>query len=375
MVKARHLALFIGCLSLMACSTKAPVFSTLPPIAHPQSVDVVWNRSVTQSTTLDLTKYQPAYQNNRLYVSDIKGNVRAIRAETGQPIWQIRLSNGASAGPALGNGVLYVTTLNGQVVKIDQAQGKILWQVSLSTQANTPPTVTPQAILIKTVDDKLLTLDPATGKQGWRYDEGGNQLQLFGASRLLVVANTVVAGFSDGRIDGINLANGQLLWQQTLAIPQGFNEVAQMIGIYADPLASNQQVYVVGYHGNLTALDLSTGAIRWQVPCSSYDNMAMNQDSIFVADADGNIRAYNKQTGQLRWQQEALQGRALSGLALSSKGLVVGDETGTVHWLSSQDGHFIARLSLGKAKITIQPLVVGEKVYILSQQGILSQIR
>ncbi|MBY0543934.1 MAG: outer membrane protein assembly factor BamB [Gammaproteobacteria bacterium] len=354
---------------MAACTSKKVPPPMLAPVANSVPVATVWNKHVGASTKLDLTKYVPAVDGNQLFTSDTHGNIDAIQVATGKTSWHIRLKQGVSGGVAVGAGAVYVPTKDGHIYALNEQNGQTLWHKTLPNQSNTAPTYASSQVYVKTIDDKLVALSASTGQIAWSYDEGSTELQLLGSSRAAVSGDMVAAGFSDGKVDGVNAANGQLIWQTTVATPQGFSDVDQMIGVFADPIISGNTVYVASYNGSVAALDLNSGAVKWQTPFSSYANIGLSNDAIFAVNPDGKIVAFNRTNGAIKWKQDALAGRQLSGIAMDGNNLVLGDNLGNVHWLSQQDGHFVARTSLGKSAIAMPPVVASGHVIVLEQDG------
>ena len=52
--------------------------------------------------------------------------------------------------------------------------------------------------------------------------------------------------------------------------------------------------------------------------------------------------------------------------------VVVGDMAGYVHWLSPDDGSFLARERASSQRISARPLVVGQNLYTQSEDGSLT---
>jgi outer membrane protein assembly factor BamB len=90
---------------------------------------------------------------------------------------------------------------------------------------------------------------------------------------------------------------------------------------------------------------------------------------LVLADADGNVWAYDRDTGASLWKQDQLKYRWLGSPAVQGKYVVVGDSEGYVHWLSLDEGKFVARERLGKKAIESAPLVVGDTVYVEDVKG------
>lgn len=353
---------------LTGCTKQAPL-PVLAPVAAPAPVTTVWDKHINASTKVDFTKFTPAVDGSQLFTSDIKGDVGSVQLASGTDNWRVGLKQAASAGVAVGGGAIYVPTVKSELYALNEQNGQVLWHVSLPDLSSTGPTYAKGQVYVKTIDDKLIALNASTGQTLWTYDEGATQLQLLGSSRAVVSGNTVIAGFSDGKVNAINASNGQLIWQTVVATPQGFSDIGQMIGIYADPVIANGSVFVASYHGSLSALDLQSGQIQWQRKFSNYAGIAAAGNSLFASNPVGSIYALSQDDGSVLWKQNELNGRQLSGIAVDGNNIIVGDDQGNLHWLSQRDGHFAARTFLGKSPITVTPLVVSGNVVALTLNG------
>ncbi len=354
---------------IAACTSKQSSLPPLAPVTSSVPVNTVWYKHINASTKIDFTKFTPAVDGSQLFASDVNGDVGSFQLNNGSDNWRTRLKKAASGGVAVGGGAVYVPTVNGELYALNEQNGAVLWHVTLPDQSNTAATYANGQVYVKTIDGKLVALNASNGQTVWTYDEGATELQLLGSSRAVVSGNTVIAGFSDGKVDAINANNGQLIWQTIVATPQGFSDVSQMVGVFADPVISGNAVYVASYHGTISALDLSSGRMIWQHPISNYAGIAVDDDSVFATNTGGTIFAYSKDDGTVLWKQSALHGRELSGPAINGSNIVLGDNEGNVHWLSEQDGHFTARTFVGKSPIAVTPLVVSGNVIVLSQNG------
>lgn len=359
----------VALLLIAGCTSKTVPLPTLAPVDNSVPVNTVWLKHINSSTKVDLTKYTPAIDGSQLFTSDENGNTGSIQLATGESIWRVKLKPGVSGGVAVGNGLVFVPTQNGEIYALDEKNGSVRWHTALPNQSNTAPTYADARLYVKTIDDKVLAMNTSSGQIVWTYDQGATQLQLLGSSRVAVSGNTVVAGFSDGKVDAINANTGALMWQTTVATPEGFSDVAQMVGIFADPVISGFTVYVGAYHGSVAALDIDSGAVKWQHRFSTYDNIAVTDKGVFAAGQGGHIIGLSRSNGSVMWKQDALSKRSLSGIAVDGNNLVIGDDQGNLHWLSAQNGNFVARTSLGKTVIATTPLVVSGNVVVPAQNG------
>jgi outer membrane protein assembly factor BamB len=179
-------------------------------------------------------------------------------------------------------------------------------------------------------------------------------------------------GFSDGKLAALNLRNGSLLWERTIAFPQGVTAADQLIDIAADPLSSCDVIYVVTYQGQLAAISLRSGRILWQRNFSSYSGLTVG-NNLYITDTKGDVWAFDRSTGELIWRQQFLRHRGLTAPVIFGNSLIIGDQEGYIHWLAQSDGHPLARdLVHDNASIIANPVVDYPIVCILTREGGLS---
>ena len=87
------------------------------------------------------------------------------------------------------------------------------------------------------------------------------------------------------------------------------------------------------------------------------------------------VVALSRAGGTQLWRQEALRLRDLTAPTRYANTLVVGDYEGYVHWLSPDDGRFLAREKAAGERISAAPLVVGENVFVQGDDGTLAAFK
>jgi len=76
----------------------------------------------------------------------------------------------------------------------------------------------------------------------------------------------------------------------------------------------------------------------------------------------------DRASGAERWTQKGLLRRSISAPVLQGGALVVADFEGVIHWLSTEDGSFIARAK-GGSRISDAPQVTGDLVIVQTDKG------
>jgi outer membrane protein assembly factor BamB len=125
----------------------------------------------------------------------------------------------------------------------------------------------------------------------------------------------------------------------------------------------------VGYHGRAVGIDLETGVVLWQQELSSYAGLGTDINNVYVTSDFDAVVALDRQAGTQLWRQEALRLRDLTAPTRFANTLVVGDFEGYLHWLSPDDGSFLARARAAGQRISAAPLVVGQNVYVQGEDG------
>jgi len=338
----------------------------------------VWMVSAGRSIGSDCLKLGPELADNMIFTADPKGGVLASNPRNGKRIWWVNTKAKITSGPTVGEGIVVVGTGDGKVIALRENNGAPLWHADVPNAVLAAPQIGQGRVIVKTVDGKLIALSVQSGQQLWIYDHGAPMLVLRSADAPQIYGNKVIAGFSDGKLAAFSLSQGQLLWEQSVATPQGVSQVEQLVDMATDPLIANGVVYIVSYQGGVTALAANSGQILWQqdLSCSGYAGAVLSPRSLFITDSQDQIWAFDRQSGDLIWQQNQLAYRHLSAPTLLGGTLVVGDAEGYLHWLSQQDGHYLARrLAEGHVKILAAPAVAGNIMYVASANGNLSAWR
>jgi outer membrane protein assembly factor BamB len=341
------------------------------------------------------------------------------------------------AAPAIARGMVYVTATDqgdgssGGVVALDLATGAIRWRVTTPLQVRGGAAVSGTTVAAVQLDGTVLGLDADTGATRWRSELGAGITP--GAAAIFAPPATDAGDILVGnqrRLAAISAAEGAMVWAvdpvplgqdsqalSAIAISDGvaigaFNRALGGVGawdrstgaelwrvegalttaINASPVVAGGTVYVVNGMDEVFALDVATGAKRWQikldpagfdwgnatvgtpaiangvlvVPTLYRDLVALDAttgfelwrhsgapslvrsthyrgasesgfeaspvitgDIVWAADTAGQLTALDLHSGALLWQT-ALGVPVLGGLAVSGSWLVVGSYDGSV---------------------------------------------
>lgn len=362
--------LLTACAGLGDDNTPSPAPLTSYPFQFQPAL--LWSVGTGRSIDKDFLRLGPVIKENEVFVTSKSGYVTAVSLHKGRKRWQVNLKQRISSAPAVDEGVVVLAGMRPQLIALNAESGNLLWRAQLPNQVLAAPSISQGRVVVKTVDGKVLAFDLASGEKLWGYNHGAPTLVLRPSSVPKIINDKLLVGFSDGTLIALRLRDGALLWERTIAYPQGVTQADQLVDIAADPLISNQLIYVVSYQGTLSAISLQTGQIHWQRPFSSYSGLALGRN-LFVSDSEGGLWAFNRLTGQLLWHNRSLQNRGLTAPVIMGNSVVLGDKEGYLHWFLQADGHLLARVLVhDDACIVAPPSVAYPLVCVLTQQGSLS---
>jgi outer membrane protein assembly factor BamB len=310
-----------------------------------------------------------ALDDGTLYAAGRDGDVEAFDPATGKVRWQADTKAELAAGPGVGGRIVAVGTSDGQLIALDKANGKPLWQAKLGGEVLATPLVTGDRVVVRTVDGRLRALDALNGKEQWSAEEPVPRLSLRGNAPPVLAGDTVVAGFDSGKVVAYALATGDVAWQAQVSSPRGRSELERLADVDSAVRVDGGDGYAVGYQGRVVMFSLDSGQVWWGRDLSSYRGLALDGDQLYVAAADGSVVALRRRDGTVAWQQDGLKRRSLSAPAVVGNAIVVGDFEGYLHWLDRDTGKFVARENPGGARIGAAPLVDGNRVFVIDEDG------
>ena len=359
----------LACLAACDKDKKVDPPAELVDLKPALAVDRVWSTDVGGGGEKLRLALGLAEDGGTIFAAARDGEVRAIDAATGRGRWKADTKLELSAGPAAGSGVVVVGTNGGRVVALDAASGQQRWGAQLSGEVLAAPVVAGDRVVVRTVNGWLRALSITDGKELWAVEDLVPRLTLRGTSPPVLAGDTVLCGFDSGKVMSVALASGEITWQAQVSSPRGRSELERLADVDAAVRVSGGDAYAVGYQGRVAMMALDSGQIWWARDLSSYRGLDLDADQLYVATSDGDVVALRRRDGTIAWQQQGLKRRGLGTPAVYGEAVIVGDFDGYLHWLDRGSGRFVARERPGRTRISRAPLVVGDRVVVIDDEG------
>jgi outer membrane protein assembly factor BamB len=328
-------------------------------------VDEVWRVDVGGSAEQLRLGLGPATDGTLVYAGSHDGQAGAFEVETGRRRWQVRLDLPLSAGPGYGLGVLAFGTNDGDLVTLEAATGEERWRRQIGSEVLAAPAISGEIVVVRSVDGRLRGFSTLDGRELWTVEHQMPALTLRGTTAPVIAGDMVVAGFDNGRLGVYELASGDVLWEAPMAAPAGRTELERLVDISAGLAVVGGQIFAVGYNGRAIGVTLDTGQLMWEQELSSYAGLGAGFNGVYVADEFSAVVALDRTLGNELWRQSALRLRDVTAPTFYRGTVVVGDLEGYLHWLSADNGQFLARERLAQQRIGVAPIVVGD--YVIGQ--------
>jgi outer membrane protein assembly factor BamB len=299
------------------------------------------------------------------------------RLDTGAPV---------QTTPVLAAGILYFSDTAGTTYAWPLGAEAPLWAHPSRSPVVAPVGLTDDKVLVADVDDVVVALDRATGDLLWRHAQKLDPtrhaaLQLYGATAPLVHGEWVLAGFSDGSLVGLDLADGELAWSKRL----GEGRYPDVLGA---PVAHGKDFIVAAFTEPLVALDQATRNVRWRVDAGGAWSPVLGGGEgaapapvlagphrwVFHSGADGKLRCVDAASGAVAWVWDSGSGTALTQAVPTEAGLLVGSSGGSVFLVDTATGALRWRWEPGyhPSGVTAAIAVEGRQAVLVTNAGVVT---
>ena len=385
-------------LLIALCAAERPVPAAGAPAAEPSAMyrgdptgsglqrggSVPWIASVRFTfPTGGAIRSSPVVRAGALYVGSSDGLLYALDAKTGALRWRFGMGGAVSSTPAVDATTVYASSRDGVLHAIDVHTGRERWAHRFGADLGhldywdyylSSPVLADGTLFVGSGDGHVYAIDPARGAVRWRADAGSRV-----RSTPAVQAGIVVFGTMAGQVRAVRERDGTPLWsfasdgaaKKFTDADNDTTSIAASPTIVADD--GGTLVTVGGRDGQLYALELQTGRLRWRTTHDGSSWMlstATDGRTLYVgAGSAAIIQAVDPATGTERWRFKT-RSALFPSLAIAGDTLLGSDFTGMLYALDRKTGGRLWEFPLGARSLST-PLVADGIVYAASDLGVL----
>ena len=334
-------------------------------------VKKIWSAKLGKGSEFLRVGLSPAGDGKRIYAASRNGVVSAFNPETGKRIWRVEVDVLLSAGPGTGENYVVVAGSDGDLICLAANDGREVWRININGESLARPLIRNDSVVVQTIDGKLQVFSVFDGKKLWSIEQSAPRLTLRGTSSPVIVGTTVVAGFDNGRLVGTSLSSGVTQWEAMLSPPSGRSDLDRLSDVDGSVVVVGQDIYAAGYQGKLAAVASESGRIIWARDISTHVGVGVDFANVYSIDESGEVIALLRRNGSEVWRQDALLRREPTSPVAFDNAVAIGDFEGYVHLFSNIDGRPVARIRVGKGLLSGAPVVIGGRLYVQSESGVL----
>jgi len=373
-MKLRLLAVMAAVMLLAGCQTVSGWFGSSVPKQKPAelvefkaqaTLRIVWQANVGAAGR---GAFYPAVVGNTVYATGASGQIAAFVANSGAGQNRFEAGTALSGGVGAGVGLILAGTTNGEVLAFEPS-GKAAWKTQLTGEVLSPPVGADGVVVVRTGDGRIYGLNAADGKQRWVYQRTLPSLALRSSAGIVVHRGAVFAGFPGGRLVAIALETGNVGWEAVVALPKGATELERVTDITSYPVVDGGQICAVAFQGRVACFDLIRGETIWARDLSSIAGMGLDARNAYVTDDRSAVQALDRSRGASLWKQDKLNGRWATAPLAMGRYVIVGDFQGYVHVMSREDGAFVARIATDGSAIQVPPVALDLSTFLVQTRN------
>ena len=186
---------------------------------------------------------------------------------------------------------------------------------------------------------------------------------------MVFAGDNIVLGFAGGKLGALAASNGGLRWEAAVSYPRGVSEIERLNDVTGAPSVSGSQVCAASFQGRIACFNISNGAPQWARDFSSPTGVTQDDDALFAADEKSVVHGFNATNSAELWKNDALLWRDLGAPLAFGRAVIVGDFEGWLHFLSRDDGKFVARVKTDSSAINAAPVVAGQTLVVQTSGG------
>lgn len=279
-----------------------------------------------------------------------------------------------TGGVGVGGDLVVVGAASGELVALNQSDGSLAWRVTASSEILSPPLVDRDRVVAQTIDGKVTAYDAVDGQTLWVYTMNTPALTLRGTARPMLYDELVIVAFANGRVAFLDREKGLAVFDQRIGIAQGTTDLERLVDIDGAMQIVGGKLYVASFQGRIVGIDISSGRMLWAEELSSLTGVGSGFGNVYAARADSQLTAYNGSNGREIWNIDALLYRDITAPVALGSYLAFTDFEGYAHVVAQSDGRFVGRRKIDGKGVQAGLVSADGRLYALTDSGTLAAI-
>jgi PGF-pre-PGF domain-containing protein/PGF-CTERM protein len=247
--------------------------------------------------------------NDTVYVGSNDNTVYALNATNGSERWNVTTGSNVSASPAVANDTVFIGSQDGNVYALNATDGSQRWSFSADDMVVSAPAVVNDTVYVGSqvtgppVDGNLYAINESTGSKRWDVSTGPV------SASPAVANNTVYVDGTSSNVTAINATDGAIRWNFTT-----------MGAVVASPGVVDDTVHIGSSDDKVYGVNATDGSKRWgfRTGDSVSSSPAVTDGTVYIGSDDNRVYALREpQPGTVTGTVTNASGSGLSGISVA----------------------------------------------------------
>ena len=364
----------------------------LSHVALNRTLSPVWSASIGEGNgRKHRITADPVVGGGRVYTMDSRATISAVTTG-GVAVWARDLTpasensdDASGGGLALGGGALFVTTGFGQITALSASTGEPLWVQTLESAAAGAPTVSDGVVYLVTRNNIGWALDASNGRILWQVLGADSRNGIAGGAAPAIAGGQVIFPLSSGQMVAAAIGPGNQTWAASIAGERQGRAFSRFSELTGDPVVANDVVYAGNHSGRAAAFSAVNGERVWRANEGSLSPVWVAGGAVFLVTDENRLMRLDAATGEAVWavglpffERARIRRREATvshfGPVLANGRLILASNDGLLRQFDPVSGALTGTLELpdGAAR---NPVVAAGTLYIVTENGQLHAFR
>ncbi len=251
----------------------------------------------------------PIVDEKNIYLISTNGNVISIDKTSFELNWkksiftkQFDFPNPGSIVVQLNSEYLYVHNGGDLIVALKKQNGKVKWKFKNKFPFRGNISIKDNYLFVNDYNNNLLAF--LKNKLIWKKKLGQSENAISTNIRPIIHNNKIINPAFNGLFHILNINNGKLLFSDYLQPNKKKAKIFRNNDIIANPILSNNKLYIISHSGTLASYDLENFNLIWSAKIGGSNTPIISGNSLFLIDNNNILYGINAINGKIKWMKQ-----------------------------------------------------------------------
>ena len=358
---------------------------SIPNIKLKFPLKTIFSKNTGQEISDEYFKLaNPVVDDKNIYLLSNNGKVTSIDKNNFIINWekqifsdQIYFPNPGSIVVQLNNDNLFLHNGGDLIFALNKKNGEVKWKFKNEFPFRGNISIKDNYLLANDYNNNLLAF--LENKLIWKKKLGDSENVIFTNIRPIIHDNKIINPAFNGLFHILNISDGKLIFSDYLQPNNKLAKIFRNNDIIANPVISDEKVYIISHSGTLASYDLNNLKLIWSVQIGGGNVPIVSGNSLFLIDNSNILYAMNAKNGKIKWMKQLdsnieegfyfkdIKKIKFIGPFLIDNKLTLFSSNGYLKIIDPFNGKFLKSINFDL--LGTEPIFIEDKLIILTSDG------